>query len=678
MFKATLDGNGLVIYSDQPGGELLSAMPLHEGTSINANDLLPLEPSIVLKGAFAMKNSWSAMASSDRPNQMSDFAPFDMIRFGLHGSLVYEYLLSRHPALMLISVEVEYKELPGTSLPVGLTANVWPYGGETPSSIVPFFFREATGNTKWQTALLDLNSGELDPNGGSCPFRNISGAPTVGGGIIFTEPRHLLYPCFKHVKLWTQSEPYHIMQPPVFAISGGVGAVRRISFNFASSQFWTGFTNSAELVQLYERPAPPEPVDPDEPPSDEPELVVTFEGFSQRWFNPEYEGGSYRGYRTAGPGEEGCLNVFSGDAPWSTPYSVVKVGGGVGGVAVPGDGYNENCHLGTNGGSFRFYANGDWQFDGLGMFWDLEAGETRTTSCNFIVQDEFGEHLCRVDAIITGEAEWPTPDQYTLRYFYLGLKSTDFKEDWSANLTGNVFDNAEDPDGWTVTAVRGSSGNVGNYVDTVNADFTASYKINANGDYEIRVGPNFLENANPPAYEYGHVFICQGSYTALKGATTKGCGFELYVTLAPKPGFADASDASVIVKVAKNGQTSGQIDFSNLLGVEEVTVLGTYYWISESDTSTDYSIFVGETGHPIYYYENVEPYAELVGGLLQIGHDGSWSFDTNGDFDYLGSTEIICMAMPVELENEDGVKFEFVIKLQIGDTTQDCNWEEGP
>jgi hypothetical protein len=108
-----------------------------------------------------------------------------------------------------------------------------------------------------------------------------------------------------------------------------------------------------------------------------------------------------------------------------------------------------------------------------------------------------------------------------------------------------------------------------------------------------------------------------------------------------------------------------------------VSVLGTYYWCPE-EGACDYNALVGTTGHPIYYQYPVDPYNEVSGGLLQIGTDGSWSFDTNGDFDYLGATDVLGFNITIELENEDGAYFEFSLKLQVGDVTQDYVWEEGP
>ena len=146
--------------------------PEHDGSAISDSDTLLLEPSVVLKGAFAVKNNWDNMASFDRPKQMVDFKPFDMIRFGLFGSQIYNYLLDRHPSLMLIGVEAEYKELAGSTLPVALTMWTTLPGGDSSSVLNPFFFREHTGSTDWQVAHLNLEGAFLDDYSLQCPFKS--------------------------------------------------------------------------------------------------------------------------------------------------------------------------------------------------------------------------------------------------------------------------------------------------------------------------------------------------------------------------------------------------------------------------------------------------------------------------------------------------------------------------
>ena len=692
MFKATLDGNGLVIYSDQPEGELLSSLPEHNGSEISGSDTLLLEPSVILKGAFAVKNNWDNMASFDRPHQMVDFAPFDMIRFGLFGSQIYNYLLDRHPNLMLQSVEVEYKELPESSLPVALT--MWIVkGGEWSSQLDPFFFREHTGKSDWQIAHLSLDDAFLDGGSRPCPFKTLQDAPRNEGGFVYSEYAYELHGCFKHVELWTYRDGNFLFSSPIFILSGGIGAVRRMSFNFASSQFWGDFQNSAELIQLYERPAPPDPVDPVDPvdpgdPGDPtiPEYVVNFEGGA--WFWP---GG---GYPTPMPDWEDPppLDVFAGELPWPLPLAIVSVGGGPGGVATQWvDGNNVKWHGGSQGGIFRFHGDGKWQFDPAGMFWGLPVGETIETHCDFFVMDEFSqEHLCRAVATVTGAVHRISPDAYTLYYPRFFAKSTDYNEldNEAVNILGNVFDYAHDPSGWTITAVRSSAGNVGVYVNSVNSSKNVSYKVSANGDFEIKVGPAFIWS-DLETYPPGYVFICECPYTATKNGTTRSSTIYVYVTMVQLPVFETQEDATTTVKILKDGQISGQIDFSKILHVpESVTpeVVSVYLWChsgydqpssSYYDPDCSAADYLDGPGRVILRQEEVEPYGYQPGGILSMTKLGAWTYNTNGDFDYMGPGDVYGYYAGVAIRIGDAIIFHD-LKIQVGDITQDYFGGEGP
>ena len=88
---------------------------------------------------------------------------------------------------------------------------------------------------------------------------------------------------------------------------------------FASSQFWGDFQNSAELIQLYERPEPPAPVDPEEPVDPGvPEVIFIFEGGVYNWTCDHPTEGGMFGYPTLNSEDPACaLNISSGTALWS-------------------------------------------------------------------------------------------------------------------------------------------------------------------------------------------------------------------------------------------------------------------------------------------------------------------------------------------------------------------------
>lgn len=419
MFKATLDGNGLVIYSDQPEGELLSNMAENDGSEIKSSSLLSLEPSVVLKGAFAVKNNWDRMSSFDRPYQMSDFAPFDMIRFGLLGSQIYTYLLERHPNLMLIGVEVEYKELVGSSLPVGLT--MWiDKGGEWSSGLNPFFFKEHTGGTGWQVAHLSLENAFLDGDDDVCPFKTLQDAPRNEEGFVWAENAYELFGCFKHVELWTYGEENYCFSPPVFILSGGISAVRRIHFQFASSQFWGGFKNAAELIQLYERPAPPDPVDPVDPvdpgdPGDPDDPSQEFD-----WINPVVDGelivkieksGNTTGQVNLSRIEGAASILVYGSDAWC-PFEDVayyacfdNIPNLVGAGTFPtyyyiGEPSTDSEEI---GGEFSLNSDGSWFFDTNGDFEHLGTNDAIGLVIYIIIMNEIEELLCYTLNIQVGD-----------------------------------------------------------------------------------------------------------------------------------------------------------------------------------------------------------------------------------------------------------------------------------
>jgi hypothetical protein len=405
MFKATLDGNGIVVYSDQPNGELVLDVDEYTGEP-NGFPVLHLDPSMVLKGPFVVRNNWSAMASSDRPQQMYDFRPFDMLRFapvteGTKGNVLLKYLLDRHPDLFLLAVEVEYREIPATTKPVALTMQIWRLGNmaETPNVVEPFFFREPTGSSEWQIAHLNLLGSDITQGGPVCPFKNLAFAEKVEGEVSISHPE--VTNCFQNVGLWASvanGGSGAKFLPPVFYICGGVIAVRRISFFFASSQFWSEFTNSAELIQLYERPVPPDPGDPDDI------VVFNYSCRADAYYNEHPNWMMWMSFPTPDADQDGAMNLFSGlNPPWPDPFSITSVDGDPEGVAVLyADGNNVKWHYGSEGGLFRFYEDGYWRFDADSAFDDLSLGQTRDTSIDFEVHDEFEKRFCRITVTVIG------------------------------------------------------------------------------------------------------------------------------------------------------------------------------------------------------------------------------------------------------------------------------------
>lgn len=533
MFKATLDGNGLVIYSDQPEGELLSSLPEHDGSEISDSDTLPLEPSVTLKGAFAVKNNWNNMASFDRPKQMVDFSPFDMIRFGLFGSQIYNYLLDRHPNLMLIGVEAEYKELAGSTLPVALTMWTTLSGGDSSSVLNPFFFREHTGSTDWQVAHLSLESAFLDDYSLQCPFKSLNFAPRDESGAIQIGPSYEIFGCFKHVGLWVYDGVSGYFAPPVFALSGGIGAVRRMSFHFASSQFWGGFQNSAELIQLYERPAPPDPVDPVDPGDpDSYDFLYEFTGARADSYTIGLYTSSYYPTVDFYHSVAGDMNVLSGLA-FAGTAAITSVDGIAGGVSVPYD--TDYWHMGSNGGLFLFHADGFWRFDTFQMFYDVLPGETRETHIDIGVSDEISDYTLRLSVPVEGELQ--SDDPYLLRYTVLAVNSSEYDPDDPTKVvvSGNVFSNANTLSGWTVTAVRSSSGYVGTFVRSVGGYFNGcNVKIDANGDYQVRLDPSVVAS---PSLIDGAVYNTGVSFDATNGGNNKSSSINIYLRYTKPPSF---------------------------------------------------------------------------------------------------------------------------------------------
>lgn len=532
MFKATMDGTGIVVYSTEPEGEILLEMPELEYDD-PAMVAMTLEPSRILKGIFVEKQNWDNMASSERPQFMAEHAPFDMLSIKFlakeEESILFDYLILKNPSLMLASVEVEYKEIPGTSKPIGFEMLRWQ--SEWPSSYEVPFFRAATGSLEWQRAIFDVNmarDGEIN----DCPFKTVLDAKRKDGDIdttFYSDNSISLRNCVKHVELWDQVRYTHQWGAPWFIISGGVAAVRRISFNFAGAQFWAGLVNSTEFISLFSPPkrAP-------EVPAGTPGLVVSFEGNAYNWYHPEEL--QFVGYPSYPP------NIFSGLIPWESPFRLVRVVSGPNNTVVNRvvtkyrDDNTADWHFGSNLGKFYFLGNGEWRFSPVAMAWNIPIDETRQSSIDFLIEDEYGEHLCRAVATITGQAELTTPTVLTLRPQYIVVDTKEnggVYDEETACHSGNVFSNAHEATGWTVTLIGWNASHVGT-VQGMYGEGGGYAKIDANGDFKLWTNDEII-SLDQEEYPPGYVLHGYIEYSAQKGGQTRSAYINLYTTIIEVP-----------------------------------------------------------------------------------------------------------------------------------------------
>ena len=306
---------------------------------------------------------------------------------------------------------------------------------------------------------------------------------------------------------------------------------------------------------------------------------------------------------------------------------------------------------GTSGGTFILNANGAWSFDPGTSFDDLKAGQTRTTSVNYLVWDADPVDPGYDTATLTITVR---PNLPPVAVTDIGLTNENASLTVADGATGTIRPigappvmrttnadlllNDSDPEGdsLSIAAVNGAAANVGKATPALSGGGSGgTFIIRADGSWSFDPGAHFNDLTG------GESGIARASYTVTDGQGNTARGF-LLVTV------TGINDAPTLV--ADRGATTENTDLTVLDGATGTTRTlpdgsGGTITITENadlllnDTDPEgndtLSIAAGViNGRPGPLSRGIPGSG---GGLFRVFGDGSYTFSPRDDFNDLAA-----------------------------------------
>lgn len=291
---------------------------------------------------------------------------------------------------------------------------------------------------------------------------------------------------------------------------------------------------------------------------------------------------------------------------------------------------------GSNGGQLTLDGGAEFTFDTQGDFEELSVGDTATTTFTFTIEDDQGVAVTRTLSVeVTGENDDPTAD------------TVDLSADEDTAATGNFLDDSnafdiDQNDTLTITEIGAdglTDGALNGAQRTIVLPNGATLTVAPNGDYSYLPGPSFQQLA--PG---------QTGSTNFSFRVSDGQGGEVNVTVdVSVDGVNDDPIADAITRGAPEDDTaSGDLLVeSNASDVDDGDVLR----VTEVDGQA-----VGTSGVSI---------AGADGGTLFVSELGGYTFNPNGDFEFLSVGDTAETTFSFRIEDSFGGFVEQDITFQV-------------